>query len=271
MSGPDPLNGAGLMFHPLHLGSKLLALGAPTLVLALSGCAHSVDPRHASVDVVSVDFAAISELVLTRRVIGVESTARTNTYGVEGEQKSISDSRFGGVGQIADPTCITDGITRTFPAARIIPTATFWTLTAPERDAITLGEALRQETGRRLTENGVQVLIAAYHRRVDLESAFVEGIVAGGAKDRDRETAAVAVFDVGREKVLSIERLEYEDETSIAHIFVVIPLGAFTTVTTQPCEGVGARAGEALTRHFGGESVGLVVVATESDPYAMAR
>ncbi len=241
-----------------------------SIALMLSACVDKVDPVFSAVELESREQSALPQLTLARRVVPVHTTKTVTAWVGERRVEEVSSSRFGGVGKVAKPKCTVEGLRRALPDATIVPTQAFWERVAAPEETIELSRVFAQPALARLQELDVDVLVAAYHQLIDVESFFSELVMAGGVSHDKREVAAVAVVEIETERLIHVTRAVYSDSDAFGHIFFVVPMGRFTVPSSRPCESTGEQAGTAIRASVTEPDPRIVVVATESDPFTAA-
>ena len=187
-------------------------------------------------------------------------------YGIGGELDSRHRSKFGEADDIADLTCVIDGLQRALPEAKVVSTATFWETVAPATPRLALAQLLKPPWSTRLASLELDYLVVAYHQIADKKSGLVVIIGQAVLVNEDLETAAVIAVDLRKRQVTHASRAIFEDDDT-AGLLLVIPIVIDTIATSDPCEMIGTQAGAAIGEGDVDLAPRMTVVAAASDPY----
>jgi hypothetical protein len=159
-------------------------------VILINGCATPATPARWNLQF--DDNAPLPNLSLVRRVVPRVGTEYRERYFFRGKYASVtSESRFGDPDEEANLGCIYVGLKEALPGIDIVPTGTFWEQVGATHDVIELPQLFIGPLSDRLRGLQADVIVIAYHVRIDLENAWGETLVEGVFSDTDEETAAI--------------------------------------------------------------------------------
>lgn len=233
-------------------------------LVQITGCVFPARPDTWSLE--SQDDAPLPNLLLVRHVVlehgwvSRRASGRDYTVGVE------SESRFGNSDEEADLSCIYTGLKETLSGIEIIPTTTFWEQVGAPHDVIELSELFVVPKSDRLRALEADVIVIAYHNKIDVEDKNVERIVAGGYFNVDKETAAIIVIDLKHKKIIHGSKITFEDGSVFYHLGPVPLIWAFTLDPPDMCNTVARQAGTAIAETMPGRAIRALVVVSGEDP-----
>ena len=121
----------------------------------------------------------------------------------------------------------------------------------------------------RLRPFQADVIVIAYHKKIDVENFIATSIIESMYADTDRETAAIIVIDLHRKTILHGSKITFEDGTLI-YAFVYIPFVLISYGPSDICNTVARQAGAAIAEAMPGRAVRALVVVAGDDPYEAA-
>ena len=151
----------------------------------------------------------------------------------------------------------------------IIPTATFWEHITTRDDVIELPELFVAPQSDRLPEFQADVMVMAYHSKIDLNSQNTFAFIMAAFSKTDKETAAIIVIDLHRKAIIHGSKITFEDADAFGYWYG-IPIGVLTFDPPDICNTVGRQAGAAIAEAMPGRKVRALVVVAGEDPYAVA-
>ncbi len=259
------------MFTPITILIMLRRMVFSVCLLSIAGCAVRLDPEMLELTLSDGALAPLPQISLVRHTVPETSTMTLNIYGSDSRVEEVSKSRFGNPDEEADLSCVITGMRVSLPDAHIVPTATFWEKAVAPDEVVELSELFVAPASIRWQALDLDVLVIAYHKIVDVQTDFVEGIASGLYVDKDRETAALVVIDLQNQKIIYASKVTFEDVDAIGHFLIVIPFGLATIATSDPCNMVGEAAGAAITNTVPKPAPRVVVVAAGNNPYDAAQ
>lgn len=250
---------------PIRISFRLHWLLVCLYLVQITGCVLPARPDTWSLE--SQDDAPLPNLLLVRHVvlehgwISRRGLHRNDyTVGVE------SESRFGDPDEEVDLSCIYTGLKETLPGIEIIPTTTFWEQVGAPHDVIELPELFIVPKSDRLLALEADVIVIAYHNKIDVEDRNVEIIMAGGYFNVDKETAAIIVIDLKHKKIIHGSKIVFEDGSFFYHLGPVPLIWGFTLDPPDMCNTVARQAGTAIAETMPGRPIRALVVVSGEDP-----
>lgn len=241
--------------------SRLLAC---LCLIAITGCFFKADPDHESLEFYE---NTLPNITITRRVVPEVGYEKREIYGsTDFTNKVESESRFGDPDEEPDLSCIYTGLREALPSIHIIPTSNFWEQIDASQDAVELTELFATPQSDRLRALQADVLVIAYHARIDLEYTMMEGVFEGVYDDRDRETATIVVVDLDRKTIVHGSSISYEDWDAFAHVFFIVPMIMSSREPFDICNTVARQAGTAIAETMPDRPIRALVVVAGEDP-----
>lgn len=238
-------------------------------LISITGCVGRAKPDTR--DLVFDEDATLPNLTLSRHVVPEVGTAKRIFYGESDYVQVESKSRFGDSDEEPDLSCIYAGLREILPSIDIIPTTTFWEQVEAPQNVIQLPELFAAPESGGLRALQADVLVIAYHARIDVEYDMVEGVVAGGYSDLDRETAAVVVVDLNRKTIIHGSKISFEDWDVFFHTLFIVPFGLFTLSPSDICITVAEQAGQVIALKMPDRKIKALVVVAAEDPFTAAK
>ena len=253
----------------IRLSFLTYAVSACLCLITITGCfTYRVTPETRSLRF--YEDCTYPNLLLTQRVVPEVGEELRTFYGDSDYVRVVSKSRFGDPDEEPDLSCIYAGLREVLPGIDIIPTVTFWEQIEAQQNVIDLHELFVAPQSDRLEALQADVLIIAYHAKIDLEYGMAEIVSDGYYSDKDKETAAVVVVDLSRETVIHGSRITYEDHDLFAHRAFVIPFFGFARGPSDICNSVARQAGNVISLAMPGRGIRALVVVAAEDPVAAA-
>jgi len=241
--------------------SRLLAC---LCLIAITGCFFKADPDHENLEFYE---NTLPNITITRRVVPEVGYEKREIYGsTDFTNKVESESRFGDPDEEPDLSCIYTGLREALPSIHIIPTSNFWEQIDASQDAVELTELFATPQSDRLRALQADVLVIAYHARIDLEYTMMEGVFEGVYDDRDRETATIVVVDLDRKTIVHGSSISYEDWDAFAHVFFIVPMIMSSREPFDICNTVARQAGTAIAETMPDRPIRALVVVAGEDP-----
>ena len=237
--------------------------------LLAQGCVEIIDPETRELKFQDRTFTDLPSVTLVRRVIPQISTKIVGVLK-RWEMEQVSSSKFGDANQIADLSCVINGIRRNFPEVDIVPTEIFWGRVAEQSESVELTELFTSPASSRWQELQMDVLIVAFHQIIDVERFYGEIIFIGAYHDIDRETAAFLAIDLWNKKVFHASEAVFEDNDGVGH-YLFFPYAVETIASSDVCSMVGEAAGAAISNASLKSAPRVVVVAARDNPYHAAQ
>lgn len=233
-------------------------------LITITGCFLKAIPDHENLGFYE---NTLPNITITRHVVPEVGYQKSEIYGsTDFDNKVESESRFGGPDEEPDLSCIYSGLREALPRIDIIPTSNFWEQIDASQDAVELTELFATPQSDRLRALQADVLVIAYHARIDLSYAIVEGVVEGGYQDIDRETATIVVVDLNRKSIVHGSSISFEDFDSFIHVFFVVPLIFSSREPFDICNTVARQAGTAIAETMPDRPIRALVVVAGEDP-----
>lgn len=226
---------------------RIAGLALPVSLLLLAGCfGGQSKPFARSVDLERSSDSILENLVLKKDVFLIRGIQKRVLYGAEQYVDTTSTSKFGKEDQVADVGCAVSGLTDVLPDIRLVATQDFWQEFGAGKNELALASLFDKVDAA--TSKGLQLdyLVVVYNQRLNLEYQFMEGLVEGFVKDKDREDAASVTIDVGNRTILGATEVSFHHLRMAGHAVGIIPLGRFEYPENDLCHLVGMRAGEAI-------------------------
>ena len=258
------------MLTPIRISSPLHWLLFCLCLLPITGCVFQATPDTSNLVIHDDAPLLLPQLSLVRRVVPEVGT-KSRTSGVmipvtNDAVREVSESRFGDPDEEADLSCVNAGLKETLPGIDLVPTTTFWEQVAAPRDRIELSELFVAPQSDRLRAFQADVIVIAYHKKIDVETMAATNFVDSMYADTDRETAAIIVIDLHRKAIIHGSKISFEDVMAIGHI-IVIPIVIISLDPSDICNAVARQAGAAIAEAMPGGAVRALVVAAGGDPY----
>jgi hypothetical protein len=238
--------------------------------LSIAGCVDTVDPEITELELQSRISTDLPDVTLVRRVIP-ETGTKDVGFMLAWETEEVSSSEFGTPNDIADLGCIIEGIRESFREVNIVPTEMFWERMANQRESIELVELLSPPRKPQWQNLKIDVLVAAYHQTVDVESYAGGWIMFDVYGDIDDETAATLAIDLNSNKILQGSESTFKHKFAVGNAFVFIPLVNVTSASSSLCNNVGGATGAAIASTWSKSTPRVVVVAARNNPYTAAQ
>jgi hypothetical protein len=251
----------------IHISFWMRWLLVCLYLVLIAGCAHAIPAVHFKSDLEIHDDTQLPNILLVRSVVpevGEEYRERlfSSNYYADVE----SESRFGDPGEDADLSCIYAGLREALPSIDIIPTATFWEQIEAPQDVIELPELFTAPQFDRVRALQADVLVIAYHARIDVENTKMELVVEGVYANKDKETASIIVVDLNRKSIIHGSRITFEDEYLIYRGLFIVPLWVYTSDPPDICNMVARQAGLAIAETMPDHPVRAMVVLAGEEP-----
>jgi len=229
----------------------------------ITGCAFRATPE--TWDLRYYEDGTLPNLTLARRVVPEVGYEEREFYGSLDIVQVESESRFGSPDEKPDLSCIYTGLREALPSIDIIPTATFWEQIDAAQDAVELTELFTAPQSNWLRALQADVLVIAYHARIDLRYVMMEAVVEGSYDDIDRETATIVVVDLNRKTIIHGSSISFEDRDGFAHALIIVPMIMSSREPFDICNKVARQAGTAIIEAMPDRAIrALVVVAAEN-------
>lgn len=214
--------------------------------------------------------STLPNLAIARRVVPQVGREVRTFYKKSESVPVVSESRFGDPDEEPDLGCIYAGLREALPDIDIIPTTIFWEQFEAAQNVIGLPDLFAAPQSERLQSFQADVLVIAYHARIDLEFEMSETLWRGLYADKDKETAAIVVVDIDRKAIIHGSRITFEDIDLFAHNVFIIPLWAFSLAPSDICNTVARQAGSVISLTMPGRKIRALVVIAAEDPVAAA-
>ena len=241
--------------------SRLLAC---LCLIAITGCFFKADPDHENLEFYE---NTLPNITITRRVVPEVGYEKREIYGsTDFTNKVESESRFGDPDEEPDLSCIYTGLREALPSIDIIPTSNFWEQIDASQDAVELTELFATPQSGRLQALQADVLVIAYHARIDLSYTMMEGVVEGVYDDRDRETATIVVVDLNRKTIVHGSSISFEDWDAFMHVFFIVPMIMSSREPFDICNTIARQAGIAIAETMPDRRIRALVVVAGEDP-----
>lgn len=213
----------------------------------------------------------LSNITLTRRVVP-EFGSEHRIFQSKSENVEVeSKSRFGDPDEEPDLSCIHAGLRKALPTIDIIPTATFWEQIDAPQNAVELTELFATPQSDWLRALQADVLVIAYHARIDLESDKAEFLYGGWISDDEKETASVIVVDLSRKTIIYGSSITFIDMDAVGHGGYIIPFAFITLSPSNICKTVAEQAGRAIVEAMPDRAIRALVVVAAEDPSNTVR
>lgn len=212
----------------------------------------------------------LPNISLVRRVVpevGKEYRERHPMFSSNYYADVESESQFGDPDEDADLSCIYTGLKQSLPGIDIVPTKTFWKEVATPHDVVELPQLFVGHQLERLRALQADVIVIAYHSRIDLQNTKMEVLIEGAFDNKDKETAAIIVVDLNRKSVIHGSRITFEDEYIFYHILVFPIIWFYTSDPPDSCKTLAREAGLAIADAIPGRPIRVLAVAAGEEPY----
>jgi hypothetical protein len=251
----------------LYMRVRIAAALVVLTFLGSAGCVVSVDPAVSTLD---TSISGLPEITLVRRVTPERRTKETQIYWGAWQTEGATGSEFGGATDVADLSCVAEGLRKDHPEIEVVPTQTFWNQVAGGKDEITLSELFTSPLSNRWRELQIDVLVVAYHTVGDVKIIAAEIIMEGFYSYENRETAAVLAVDLRTRKGIHASQVILEQGVALYH-FLVVPLPIVRNASSDPCRTIGEAAAQAISITDLPSAPRVAVVAAGSNPYHAAQ
>lgn len=252
---------------PFRMSFRMHWLMAFLCLILITGCvSQEATPKTWTLEI--HDDAPLANLSLVRRVVpevGIES--RRHFWAPDVHVRVVGESRFGDPDEEADLSCIYAGLKDVLPDIAIVPARTFWEQVSAPHDVIKLSKLFVAPQSDRLRELQIDVIVIAYHARIDLENVKKEYLFLGLYSDEDKETAAVTVVDLHRKAIIHGSRITFKDVDFFGHYVFIIPFWFLTSSPSDICNRVARQAGTAIAEVMPDHAIRALVVVAAEDPY----
>jgi len=232
-------------------------------LILINGCSSKAIPTARNLEI--RDDAPLPNLSLARCVVpevGWENrTTKTSSKNV----KVVSKSRFGDPDEEADLSCIYAGLKEALPNIDILPTTTFWEQVGSPHNEIELSELFVAPQSEWLRAFQADIVVMAYHAKIDLKRYSNEALIDGYYEDTDKVTASIIVIDLHRKAIIHGSRITFMDNSNF--FYLIIPLGyIYTTDPPDICKTVARQAGMAIVETMPDRPIRALVVVAAEDP-----
>jgi len=256
---------------PVHISSRLHWLLICLCLIPITGCMTQANPGTWNLEIQDGAPPPLPNLSLVRSVVPEAGTKSRKGVFSDDTVTVVSESRFGDPNEDADLNCVNIGLKEALPGIDIVPTTKFWEQVATPDDVIELYELFDAPQVDRLSASRADVIVIAYHTKIDLETWLATDIFFSTIYQKtDKETAAIIVIDLDRKAIIHGSKISFEDDSSFGYIFYV-PVGGFTRDPPDICNTVGRQAGAAIAEAMPGRAVRALVVVAGEDPYEAAN
>jgi len=232
-------------------------------LITINGCFYKAEP-----DTGHLRFYenTLPDITLTRRVVPEVGYAKREIYGKLNTVRVESKSRFGGPDEEPDLSCIHTGMREALPSIKIIPTNNFWEQIDASQNTVELTELFATPQSEWLRMLQADVLVIAYHSRIDLSYVMMEGVFEGIYDDTDRETASIVVVDLNRKMIIHGSSISFEDHDSFAHVFWIVPMIMSSREPFDICNKVAHQAGTTIVEAMPDRAIRALVVVAAKNP-----
>ena len=234
-----------------------------------TGCVIILSPPPEESNLETHDEVPLPNLTLVRDVVpevGKEYRKRHPLFSSDYFGSVVSESRFGDPGEEADLSCIYTGLKEALPSIDILSTSAFWERVGAPNNVIELSELFVAPQSEWLREFQADILVIAYHTRIDLENTKMEVLIEGAYDDTDKETASIIVIDLHRKTIIHGLKVTFEDKAFFYH-FMIIPVFWFhTTDPPDMCIAVARQAGIAIAETMPDRPIRALVVVAGEEP-----
>jgi hypothetical protein len=237
-------------------------------LVLITGCTIPAVPLQSNLEI--RDDTQLPNISLVRRVLpeaGKEYRERHPMFSSNYYADVESESQFGNPDEDADLSCIYTGLKDSLPGIDILSSKTFWEQVATPHEVVELSELSELFVGPqldRLHALQTDILVIAYHARINVENTKMETLIAGAFDNKDKETAAIIVVDPNRKSIIHGSRITFEDEYFFYHILIFPVIWAYTPDPPDICNTVARQAGIAIAETMPDSPIrALIVMATE--------
>jgi hypothetical protein len=256
---------------PALISSPLNWLLICLCLIPITGCMTRATPDTWNLEIQDGAPQPLPNLSLVRSVVPEAGTKSRKGVFSDDNVPVVSESRFGDPDEVADLSCVNIGLKEALPGINIVPTTNFWEQVATPGDVIELSELFDAPQVDWLSASRADVIVIAYHTKIDLETWLVTDLFFSTIYDKtDNETAAIIVIDLDRKAIIHGSKISFEDNSYFGYIFYV-PVGGFTRDPPNICNTVGRQAGAAIAEAMPGRAVRALVVVAGEDPYEAAN
>jgi hypothetical protein len=234
----------------------------------LYGCITGVQPTVHGLELDNSDASSINNVVLTRRVVLDHGIKKITNYSSERTVDVTSISSFGKEHEIANVDCIVAGLRNALKDSTIISPVEFWETVGADKDTINLTSLFDESYSYVANVLDLDFVVAAYHQKFDVQSGFIDYIVAGVIIDVNKIIAAAITVDMKNKRVIDAIEVDADHRKGVGHTMFVIPFTMIEYPEENPCLMAGRHAAEAIARSLAMDKAPrIAVVAAKTNPY----
>lgn len=259
-----------MVVRTTSVAARLAALAIAGL--SLTGCfggLESEEPNVATIQEERLILASLPDVPLVRRVDLTMSPEEMRVGTKDQPIKGVS-SKFGEAGEVADLSCVIDGLRRALPRSEIVPAERFWATVVGEGEEVRLPALFEPPLAARWHDLDVAFLVAAYHRELDTSEGLFSYVLASGYSHSSHQVAAEVTVDVPNQTALGATRAKADELGIYGHV-LVYPVIASESAASEPCELMGERSGAVILANSASVSPRVLILAAGRNPYNAAK